>query len=258
MAQDPDFYYSQEIADNVASQYLSSIAPDKDSEINIELRETASRSLREIYTDIFRRQEHKEGYWWKEQFLESANILSEKIKSEFKETTSKTTEVKISYGSQIYERQKDVILIGRFKGCDVPISSYNDRKVSRLHAIVFIFRKFSKILVVDVGSFSGIKMLERSSETPVVHSLPDNRNVLVLELNEFVKLEMGSVTLIINPKDCVVCHSNDKNVRFGISKINGKMYGCDHYVVCDKCSQKLIQCPACENDIIERKIEIKV
>jgi hypothetical protein len=253
-AQESPQYYSQRIAENVASQYFSSVGQNCQSTENINLRKEAVKSLRDIYVDIFNAQEKNHSNnpsWWKMQFLESANLLSIEIKNSM-EIKESDFQVRFGCNTEIYELTKNVILVGRYDGCDISLASLNERSVSRLHAIIFIFREYGKVLLVDVGSLTGIEMCARSTDTPLVSSLPENRNVIVLALDEFASFQMGSVHFVVNPKDCLCCFSKMRSVRFVCGEINGIKNGCEHYVLCDDCVLKISKCPLCREPILGR------
>ena len=123
------------------------------------------------------------------------------------------------------------VLIGVKPGCDI------EAGLSRLHAIVYIFPSLASVLVVDVGSMTGIRTLERSDKTkPLVSSKPEARAVLEFGLKERVVLSLGGCSIMLNPPQCVVCLDKPRCRQF---------QACLHFVTCADCASKLVECPIC-------------
>jgi hypothetical protein len=187
---------------------------------------------------------------WKTIFSVSAQVLMENIKDEIKQMEEKNVDkivrsVEITFSGQIYEfvvpETEEVMSfsVGRKLGCDV----YRDiAAFSRLHAMFYIFPKANLLLVVDVGSQTGIKTLYRSNlEAPKQHSLPPNqRGILQFGLNENIILLLNEHKLVVNGKICQVCLDRPRQVVFE---------PCGHYLVCKVCARLLTQCSICRTPI---------
>jgi hypothetical protein len=57
----------------------------------------------------------------------------------------------------------DVVLVGRIPGCDIEMP-IDLTTVSRLHAVIFALPRHARIVVIDVGSFMGIRTIWRSGK----------------------------------------------------------------------------------------------
>lgn len=153
--------------------------------------------MRTQYLELFKIQENFDGEgtnpgWWKTTFRGiSVTLVDELYKTSNKEEkTNQETKVafmefeKITLSSEKYS----CILVGKRRDCDLVI---NSNSISRLHAVIYFFKEKRKIVVVDVGSFFGIKMSSRSSTKKLINSLPKDRKVIELEWGEKVSLLLG-------------------------------------------------------------------
>jgi hypothetical protein len=97
------------------------------------------------------------------------------------------------------------ILVGRYVSGDVGchIRMKNVLTVSRLHVMIIPIPLKHCFKLIDVGSYPGIMMLCHYSsdgkERELVHSTPQNRRVITVDMDDYVKLRLGSSILIINP-----------------------------------------------------------
>lgn len=201
----------------------------------------ATKSLRQGYEEIFNEQElyhSAEQEWWKGQFDNVAKELTHLLIKEFPPCNENySNELSVAWNHQLYQfKDKQVILVGRHIGCDV---LFNINGTSRLHTMVFPLPQFGKILVVDVGSLSGVETLKRSSEQPLRHSRPTNREVLILDWNEVAVFKLGDTQICINPRECVICFDRPRHVTFN----------CKHFLVCVDCASKITLCPLCRTSI---------
>lgn len=180
---------------------------------------------------------------WDQQFADAAKLIIENLRKNKELIPVKNTTFSIAQSNQYFTFDKNYILIGRKPGCHVafPEDSYNG--TSRMHAMIFPLPELNMLIVVDMGSLSGILTQKRSSDKQLVHSFAKSRNVLIFDWNEVVILKMGSIEVGINTKECVVCMTNPRSVTFG----------CGHNSTCDSCSQKLETCPICRAQINNKK-----
>jgi hypothetical protein len=133
-----------------------------------------------------------------------------------------------------------VIFVGRSEGCNINLEC---TCTSRIHALIYLLPEMDTILVVDVGSQSGIKTVSRSSGQEIMHSLPYKRNVLSFKWNEIVILELGIKKIVLNCKDCLICMEKPRSYKFS----------CNHYAVCDSCVNKITTCPICRESINKKE-----
>jgi hypothetical protein len=278
-------YYSAAVSSHISVQYLSTQVLHNPASSREQRQAAQHRSnqagdqLREIYLEIFRKQEREhlqQPNWWKEQFLKSgeelqkdllatsqASALLSAVDTQMNGSVSAATndqamqpntnnnnsnagtafEDEFSVGIQeqlhcFLPRDKSVITIGRYPGCDIlPSAQYMNDAMSRLHAIVYLFPMIGIVLVVDVGSFTGIVTVKRASTTAqCISSVPSLRQVLSFGWKEGVLLRLGTFTVQLWAKACVVCLSRPRNQTFA---------QCRHYCVCEQCVQRLDKCPVC-------------
>lgn len=107
-----------------------------------------------------------------------------------------------SLGGQV-GKGGDVVMIGRLPACHVRLRNTGG---SRLHALVFVVKELKKLAIVDVGSLTGIIMRSRSKSGHYenVSSLPTDRRVILIDLDECVVFTMGIFTVTFNDKDPIV------------------------------------------------------
>jgi hypothetical protein len=199
--------------------------------------------LRQQYCNIFDEQNTlhcNDQNWWIEQFNIMATTLSKDLITDH---NTNYLSCSIAYNNKLMSFNKRMILIGRMPGCDIELYQYGGL-VSRLHAIIFFAPEIDKIIVIDVGSLTGIKTFKRSTKNNLESSLPNNRKVLVFEYNESFILDFNNLAkVIINPKECIICMEKPRNCLFN----------CKHYSVCYKCSKKIKECPICRKVITRVK-----
>jgi hypothetical protein len=74
------------------------------------------------------------------------------------------------------------LTVGRAHQNDIVIHSH--MSVSRCHCILFLVPESRQVILVDIGSASGIVTLRRSSQNPCGSSLPNQRSILVFNWGE--------------------------------------------------------------------------
>nr|QBK88805.1 MAG: C3HC4 type zinc finger protein [Mimivirus LCMiAC01] len=174
---------------------------------------------------------------WKDFF----NKLGEKIKNKLEddmmvdEESLTCSPYSISMDGKTYELTKSVIIIGRYKECDIIIPQKNHNS-SRVHAVVFV--QPNRVIVIDPGSFIGIKTMRRSENKPLEHSIPRNRKPLVFSRTERFILNFG-VPISFLPKICIVCMDRPREI----------LEKCNHFLLCGRCHDKWRReggtCPIC-------------
>lgn len=227
-------------------------APMTGEDENLPKSNEAVDDMRKTYLQIFEAHESdktKSENWWIEQFNKIGRIY---IADYLSHTLSLdvNSEEKVSFATkgQYFEyNNEDVILVGRYNGCSIMLPT-NDLSTSRLHAMIFIFPRKGEIIVADVGSYSGIKTISRSSNKKLESSVPSKRQFLVFDMDEHVILQLGNVKFAINPKTCVICLDRHREHTFD----------CGHHVTCSICSNVIRTCPICRAPIVGRKNELKI
>jgi hypothetical protein len=215
----------------------------------------AADALRKAYLQIFQTQNDNyadQPTWWIDTFKltgqEMVEAFKKTLKLENKEIPPNWN-VPLKYGDNVhyFDEKNRVFMIGRLNGCDVRLleaRDLNGTATSRLHSIVYLMPEFNIILVVDVGSATGIRTLKRGSNMDLVDSLPDSRKIIILNWTEFAKLRFHTEDIVLNFKECVVCTEKPRE----------HMFNCGHYCVCKGCSDKLMTCPLCRQVIIDRQM----
>jgi hypothetical protein len=222
--------YSSTLSDNV---YLTR------EESCPTVREQASELLRDTYIEIFEEQKRltstNEGDkdWWIKQFTDSAELLIQKFKDENKDIEvnreNQAQSITIGYKTNLFEfnpEEQKIIMVGRREECTIPFTP--TRGCSRLHAVIYFIPELHKILVADMGSLTGIVTTKRS-KGELSSSTPLNRKLLVFDYDESAILKCGDETIMISPKECVVCMNRPRNCELA----------CGHYVTCNECATKL-------------------
>lgn len=140
-------------------------------------------------------------------------------------------------------KPSQTITVGRISLTDIPLKDISNG-TSRLHAVIKRFGE--QLVIMDVGSYSGIKLLERSNEeAPCERSKPGDRRPLIIGAKEHAIFMLGpSVKMIINPKECILMLSLQCN---GIRDFKGQ---CGHFICCTQCAnqwanQNQLLCPMC-------------
>jgi len=229
---------------SAAAQKLSSIVTSVTREYTSQAQNPSQpieRTQTHEETEELRRTYEKiiESPDWKQQFTDASNLIITDLKEGKEVHQVNNKMIFIAVHDRLYEfdtGDKKYIMVGRKPGCDVLFNEIPYNGTSRMHTIIFPLPELKMIIVVDMGSLSGITTHKRSSdEKQCVSSLPKSRNVLIFDWEEIVILRMGQVQVAINPKDCVVCMVNPRNMTFG----------CGHHCTCHDCSQKITTCPIC-------------
>jgi hypothetical protein len=142
--------------------------------------------------------------------------------------------------SYSYPSQR-MIAVGMEIGCDILITGKLYRPmprtagvVSRVHAIIFQFKELNKVYIVDVGSQSGIKLIERGPS--LEKRDPINPFAFSLHSKETACFQLGPIELTVNPRTCLICMNSPRTRQF---------VTCHHYVACDNCVLRLTKCPLC-------------
>jgi len=130
------------------------------------------------------------------------------------------------------------ITVGRMEHTD--LGTGYDVTLSRLHVVFFPLASLGKTIICDVGSLSGIKMVERSGNSECVSSLPQNRTVIVTEYGETCIFQLGDVEMVVAPKECIICMERPRGIYFE---------PCNHFICCEVCASKVIKCPICNKNI---------
>ncbi len=210
---------------------------------HVHARVSGAKQLRQAYLDMMTAQETthvSEPEWWKEVFSEVGKLIAMRAMGIlFAEPSAAapappTPTITVAYDGRLFSFDDNVpITIGRLSSCDVVL---DPRGTSRLHAIIFRVPAEGSILVVDVGSATGILTLARSATLrPMVCSRPDDRYVLDFGAQETAILTLGTAILAVNAKECVVC----------LEKPRAGVLGCGHHVVCIECLNAISRCPVC-------------
>jgi len=212
--------------------------------------------LRAIYIKLFSNKNS-------DAIKELTNIAKEEIKNVEKELEKFIVDdskdplplLTISYQKKfkeinLKEEKEDVIVltIGKKTGVSFQLDIY-DTAASRLHLILFIFKKYRKMCIVDVGSMNGIKMLKRShtvdkEKKELISSIPYKREIIYIDFDETTIFEIGNHQIGFNIKNCLICYEKSRSMTFLCGKnSDGKQIS--HFVCCDECGQKLDKCPIC-------------
>lgn len=143
--------------------------------------------------------------------------------------------VSIKYQGQVQTLGSMIATVGRNPNNDILL---NEKSLgsSRLHCVIFALPEKRRLLVADVGSCAGVQLTERSGPEKLSSSLPKRRKPILLQWGETAVLKLAEETLVINPKECVICCVETREVRFA----------CGHFVCCRACSKSLGgNCPIC-------------
>ena len=266
-------FYSSEIATHLFSA-LSVPVVSKTNETVVDKTEV----LRTHYLQIFKKQQtNVDKFWWKTQFLESGNMLVEKLKKNLLESESATLTEKYKFESKDssdlstsnslvcwYKGKKytfgyttqSVIIVGTFDGCDIKLeketycNNFGQHKLfvpSRVHAIIYVLKELDLLVVADVGSLTGIENVQRDNTSLALeYSKMGNRKTLIFGIKEFAKLKLGQAHFVVNPKICIVC----------MDKLRECTLTCGHCVVCNGCKAQITECPLCKKAIGPCKLDV--
>lgn len=124
------------------------------------------------------------------------------------------------------------ITVGRIDFTDIPLADVDVRLngTSRLHAII---RRFgNQLVIMDVGSYSGIRLIERSVDgAPCERSQPGDRRPLIIGIHEHAIFKLGpNLRMTVNPKECVLMLSLRCT---GTRDFRGQ---CGHFICCGQCA----------------------
>lgn len=180
---------------------------------------------------------------WQETWAEFKTILDEieenLVIQGYEASSSGDFMIRIN-GHNYEFKDESLVTIGRIQYNNIEIRADG---TSRLHAIIRIFG--DKIVIMDVGSYYGIKCVERSGEgLPLLESKDGERRPLIFDKDETVKLELGPYTsLVLSPKECVVCLEESRSY----------LSNCGHFALCETCAEILIAredpCPLCRRPL---------
>jgi hypothetical protein len=216
--------------------------------------------LRTAYERIWINQElyHKdEPEWWCQKFVDSGDEVVELFYEQFpaiadsKENNDdieeeeqengilKPSEIEISCNKQLYRfdaNEQTVVSIGRRSGCDIVV---RNEYLSRVAALIYLLPQFKQVLVVDVGSVSGLKMVDRNrAESTLAKTMFFDRNVIALDWQESSGFELGcGNSFTVRPQWCVICMAQPREVRLN---------PCRHYILCVRCANRVKTCPWCK------------
>ena len=208
----------------------------------------SAESLRRTYERVFHEQDtlrRGEPDWWKAQFLESGAAIKRSLAADAADAPQRSdaedgaavAEFSLCLDEQpvqTFSTQTSAVLVGRRPGCDVHFDANN---FSRLHALVYPLPETRQLLLVDVGSFHGIVTRRRQrADEGLPQSVANARAALLFGIDERVVLSLGSRTLALNPKRCLVCLEAARSRLFE---------ACRHFVVCAACYAALRACPLC-------------
>lgn len=136
--------------------------------------------------------------------------------------------------------------VGTSPYCTFKLSPKHYACVSRLNAVFVSVCGNTKLLVLDVGSYRGVRTLKRTSTTTpqLQHSVPGARAALLFDANERVVLRLGDdCELVVNPLECAVGGTHCTTFRNHCGP-------CGHYVSCRACATEWAAraadtCPMC-------------
>lgn len=183
------------------------------------------------------------GESWKDDLIGIANEIQAGLEGEVLEEDN-NLEYCIKVGHDILNLNQRIITLGRFGDCDYKLPS--NQGCSRCHAIIFIFK--NHVIVVDPGSFFGIKTIRRKDhEKGIRNSLPNARMPLVFGRNETFVLMLGEIRVAFSPLLCIVCDDQPRGVRSP----------CGHFAMCHSCAtENMLRgvdlCPVCRNPNLGR------
>jgi hypothetical protein len=199
-----------------------------------------AKVLRDTYLKIIEQSS------WIEQFTQiGQSLIDQTDRSLIKKTEIKEPSVqniKLYVCGKSYDfiaGKKPVILVGRKPGCDILLET-SMLPISRLHLMIFLLPSIDTIVVVDIGSYNGYSTKSRSDGEELPFSTISNRTIGFFSFNETVVIDISGVNLVINPKECVVCFENVREIVFT---------NCNHFSCCSRCSDKLVECPICKTPI---------
>ena len=205
------------------------------------ISDKTTRELRSTYL------EHIEEPDWEDFFCEFGKKLMSKLENIEEDSSVYDTPYSIGMNGKTYELTKPIITIGRYEKCDITTDSKNTF-VSRLNAIVFV--QPSRIIVIDPGSFRGIKTIMRENANKSLEkSIPHRHKPLVFGRTEKFVLELGiGVSISFSPKICIVCMDRPREI----------LQVCGHYCMCRLCFLKLkkisMKCPICKKNMENGKV----
>jgi len=151
-----------------------------------------------------------------------------------------------------FEKEQSAVAIGRYTFNEVSLkaletSEKSHQALSRVHAIILLLPRLGRLLICDVGSQTGLRIIERSGNDPVggaiCTSRPGQRRSIFVSMEETVVLQLGqdakSRKLTLNPKECIICMETPRQISFS----------CGHFVCCRSCAEQIQErngrCPTC-------------
>jgi hypothetical protein len=154
------------------------------------------------------------------------------------------------YRNRIYPLDKP-LTVGRSRGADVSILDLSCT-VSRCQFLVIA--EAGLVLFIPVGGKGTTSTIAVSNLNdgdsdeidgePLMTSSIDDPNVLIF-LDKRAILELSpvggdAVTVILNPKECIVCENSPRT----------QVLSCCHFVTCTYCTGQLKLCPICQAEIV--------
>lgn len=254
-----EHFYSVALSRDALTLLDSELNPTGSELADRYVRNCSNQNLRTTYQQIFDEQTKSHSLdpnWWKLPFTLCANKFADHLKQELMKEPNQGKQdddqqddnikiAKVGGLIQTFDSARQATLfIGRHPGCDLVLTEFpHDRNCSRLHCVFYPLRSLNSILIVDVGSASGIYTLKRSNKhKDLVSSTPTHRRVLLFDWNEFAIVQLGDRKLILNPRDCVVCMERGREVT---------LKECQHCCCCSSCLVNLSECPICRVAINE-------
>lgn len=195
---------------------------------------------------------------WKTIFKDIARKLSDELIPELSNTVVNNNYYEpllyqIEDSKKLEKVNDTAITIGRMENIDIRLAPYDKVDLcSRVHAIILVMKN-NDYIVVDVGSLTGVicqtrELNEKDPKLyPIVSSIPNSRKILCFKNSELSIMKFGSVTVTFNPRLCVVCMENPRDM----------IASCGHFSTCGKCTDDIKKknndsfvCPICRQDKI--------
>eukprot|EP00755_Sulcionema_specki_P033438 Sspe_Gene.2275::Locus_753_Transcript_1_1_Confidence_1.000_Length_1446::g.2275::m.2275 len=171
---------------------------------------------------------------WKEELLEVAHIIAatNHIAACSGPAVGPDWGITVRHSGSTSVFSKKAITIGRLERNDVVLPE-SSQTCSRLHAVIFAIPEKRRLVVCDVGSCAGVLQIARGKKKERTKM---KAPFFDYEWGEPFILKLGEETLVVNPKQCVVCLDRPREVLFA----------CGHYACCTACSiQVRGTCPLC-------------
>jgi WD40 repeat protein len=142
------------------------------------------------------------------------------------------------YRSFEYNPDNPIIAIGRHQDCQIRLKDYS---ISRYHLLFIPIPKLRLIVITDIGSLHGFRIIRRSTGKELVSSCSDHRNIAIIDWDEIVVIEISKQSIVLNPKECLICFDKPREV----------LTKCGHYICCHLCYLQINKCPICRSPITD-------